>query len=335
VSTSEQVNEEPMKAIQCVEWGLPDKLKLVDVPVPEPKAGEVRVRVAAASVNFPDALIVQKKYQVQPQLPFTPGAEVAGTVDALGEGVTGFQREDRVMAFVGLGAFAEYACAPARQVVALPPTVSEEVAAALTLTYATSHHALFDRGQLQAGETLLVLGAGGGVGLAAVELGKAAGARVLAAASTDEKLAAAHARGADALINYSSLDLREAVKTLTDGKGANVIYDPVGGAYTEPALRSIAWRGRLLVVGFANGEIPHIPANLLLLKGASAVGVFWGEFARREPAANAKMLAELFSWLVEGRLKPHISRVYPLAETAQALDALLHRRVVGKVVIRP
>jgi NADPH2:quinone reductase len=324
-----------MKAIQCVEWGLPDKLKLVDVPVPEPKAGEVRVRVAAASVNFPDALIVQKKYQVQPQLPFTPGAEVAGTVDALGEGVTGFQRGDRVMAFVGLGAFAEYACAPARQVVALPPTVSEEVAAALTLTYATSHHALFDRGQLKAGETLLVLGAGGGVGLAAVELGKAAGARVLAAASTDEKLAAAHARGADALINYSSLDLREAVKTLTDGKGANVIYDPVGGAYTEPALRSIAWRGRLLVVGFANGEIPHIPANLLLLKGASAVGVFWGEFARREPAANAKMLAELFSWLVEGRLKPHISHVYPLAETAQALDALLHRRVVGKVVIRP
>lgn len=324
-----------MKAIQCVEWGMPDKLQLVDIPAPDPKAGEVRVKVAAASVNFPDALIVQKKYQVQPPLPFTPGAEVAGTVDVLGEGVTGFKPGDRVMAFVGLGAFAEYACAPARQVVHLPPSVGEDVAAALTLTYATSHHALFDRGQLQAGETLLVLGAGGGVGLAAVELGKAAGARVLAAASTDEKLAAAHARGADALINYSSLDLREAVKTLTDGKGANVVYDPVGGAYTETALRSIAWRGRFLVVGFANGEIPHIAANLLLLKGAAAVGVFWGDFARREPAANAKMLNELFVWLVEGRIKPLISHVYPLAETPLALDALLHRRVVGKVVVRP
>lgn len=324
-----------MKAIQCVEWGPPDRLVLVDIPAPEPKPGEVRVKVSAASVNFPDALIVQKKYQVQPPLPFTPGSEVAGTVDAVGEGVSGFRPGDRVMAFVGLGAFAEYACAPARQVVPLPADVPDDVAAALTLTYATSHHALFDRGQLQPGETLLVLGAGGGVGLAAVELGKAAGARVLAAASTDEKLAAAHARGADALINYSSLDLREAVRTLTDGKGANVVYDPVGGAYTEPALRSIAWRGRFLVVGFANGEIPHIAANLLLLKGAAAVGVFWGEFARREPEANAKMLGELFDLLVRGRIRPHISRTYPLADTAQALDALLHRRVVGKVVIRP
>lgn len=324
-----------MKAIQCVEWGPPDRLVLVDIPAPEPKPGEVRVKVSAASVNFPDALIVQKKYQVQPPLPFTPGSEVAGTVDAVGEGVSGFRPGDRVVAFVGLGAFAEYACAPARQVVPLPADVPDDVAAALTLTYATSHHALFDRGQLQPGETLLVLGAGGGVGLAAVELGKAAGARVLAAASTDEKLAAAHARGADALINYSSLDLREAVRTLTDGKGANVVYDPVGGAYTEPALRSIAWRGRFLVVGFANGEIPHIAANLLLLKGAAAVGVFWGEFARREPEANAKMLGELFDLLVRGRIRPHISRTYPLADTAQALDALLHRRVVGKVVIRP
>jgi NADPH2:quinone reductase len=240
-----------------------------------------------------------------------------------------------VIGFVGLGAFAEYACTPAALAVPIPSGLSDEVAAAFTLTYATSHHALFDRGQLKAGETLLVLGAAGGVGLAAVELGKLAGARVLAAASTDEKLAAAHAHGADALINYSNVDLREAVRTLTDGKGADVIYDPVGGAYTEPALRSIAWRGRLLVVGFANGEIPKITANLLLLKGAAAIGVFWGDFARREPAANRKMMQELFGWLVQGRLKPHVSHTYSLAEAPQALDALLHRRAIGKLVIRP
>ena len=261
-----------MKAIQCQEWGGPDKLRLVEVPLPEPKAGEVRLRVNAAGVNFPDALIIQKKYQMQPPLPFTPGSEVAGTVDALGAGVTNLKPGDRVIAFVGLGAFAEYVCAPAAQTIPIPAALSDEVAAAFTLTYATSHHALFDRAQLKAGETLLVLGAGGGVGLSAVELGKLAGARVIAAASTDEKLAAARAHGADELINYSSADLRDSVKTLTDGKGADVVYDPVGGAYSEPALRSLAWRGRFLVIGFANGEIPRIPLNLLLLKEVSAVG---------------------------------------------------------------
>ncbi|HYS12140.1 MAG TPA: NADPH:quinone oxidoreductase family protein [Burkholderiaceae bacterium] len=324
-----------MKAIQCQEWGGPDKLRLVEVPLPEPKAGEVRLRVNAAGVNFPDALIIQKKYQQQPPLPFTPGTEVAGTVDALGEGVTQLKLGQRVIGFVGLGAFAEYACAPAALATPIPDGLSDDIAAAFTLTYATSHHALFDRGQLKAGETLLVLGAGGGVGLAAVELGKIIGARVIAAASTDEKLAAAHEHGADALVNYSKLDLRDAIKTLTDGKGCDAIYDPVGGAYTEPALRSIAWRGRLLVVGFANGEIPKITANLLLLKGAAAVGVFWGDFARREPAANRKMMVELFTWLAQGKLKPHVSHTYPLAETPQALDALLHRRAIGKLVIRP
>ena len=219
--------------------------------------------------------------------------------------------------------------------VAIPDGVSDEVAAAFTLTYATSHHALFDRGQLKAGETLLVLGAGGGVGLAAVELGKVAGARVIAAASSSDKLAAAKEHGADELINYAAMDLRDAVKNLTGGNGADVIYDPVGGPGTEAAVRSLAWRGRLLIVGFAQGEIPQIPANLLLLKGASAVGLFWGEFAKREPNANFAMLRELFAWLAEGKLKPHVSHVYSLAETPRALQALLARNVIGKLVIRP
>jgi NADPH:quinone reductase len=324
-----------MKAIHCIEWGGPQQLLLVDVPMPQPQPGEVRIRVRAAGVNFPDALIIQRKYQVQPPLPFIPGTEVAGTVDAVGEGVRQVKQGDRVVAFVGLGGFAEHVCVPAAQVAALPDNIGDEVAAAFTLTYATSHHALIDRAQLKSRETLLVLGAGGGVGLAAVQIAKLIGARVIAAASTDEKLAAAHAAGADALINYSQLELREAIKTITDGKGVDVIYDPVGGAYTEPALRSIAWRGRLLVVGFANGEIPQIPANLLLVKGASAIGVFWGEFARREPAANQMLMASLFGWLSQGRLAPKVSQTYALADTPKALEALLQRRAVGKLVVKP
>jgi NADPH2:quinone reductase len=324
-----------MRAIQCVEWGGPEKLVLAELPIPEPRPGEVRIRVAAAGVNFPDALIVQKKYQLQPPLPFVPGTEVAGTIDKVGDGVNQLKPGDRVIAFVGIGGFAEFVCTPAVLVAPIPPGVADDVAAAFTLTYATSHHALFDRGQLKAGETLLVLGAGGGVGLAAVELGKIAGARVIAAASSDEKLAAAREHGADEGINYSTSDLREAVKTLTAGKGADVIYDPVGGPLTEAALRSIAWRGRLLVVGFAQGEIPQIAANLLLLKGASAVGVFWGEFAKREPEQNRAMLTELFTWLGERKLQPHVSRVYSLAEAPQALEALLSRKAVGKLVVRP
>ena len=324
-----------MKAIQCVEWGLPERLQLVELPLPEPKAGEVRIRVEAAGVNFPDALIVQKKYQLQPPLPFTPGTEVAGTIDAVGADVKRLKPGDRVGAFVGLGGFAEFVCAPAAMTAPLLPGISTETAAAFTLTYATSHHALFDRGQLKAGESLVVLGAGGGVGLAAVELGKIAGARVIAVASSDEKLDAARAHGADDGINYGATDLREALKTATGGKGADVIYDPVGGKHTEAALRSLAWRGRLLVVGFADGEIPQIPANLLLIKGTSAIGVFWGEFAKREPQANQAMLTELFTWLAQGRLKPHVSRTYPLADTPRALEALLARKAVGKLVIVP
>jgi len=324
-----------MKAIQCVEWGDPDKLVVSELPLPEPGAAHVRIRIAAAGVNFPDALIVQKKYQLQPTLPFIPGTEVAGSVDALGEGVAHLKVGDRVIAFVGVGAFAEYVCAPAALAIQIPDGVSDDVAAAFTLTYATSHHALFDRAQLKVGETLLVLGAGGGVGLAAVELGKIAGAHVVAAASGAEKLAAAKAHGADDVIDYSSVDLRAAIKELTSGNGVDVIYDPVGGPATEAAVRSLAWRGRLLVVGFAQGEIPQIPANLLMLKGASAVGVFWGDFAKREPKANFAMLKELFAWLEQGKLKPHVSRAFPLSETPRALEALLARNVVGKLVIRP
>ncbi len=324
-----------MKAIQCVEWGEPGRLVLSELPLPEPGPGQVRIRIAAAGVNFPDALIVQKKYQLQPKLPFVPGTEVAGRIDAVGEGVTDLKPGDRVIAFVGIGGFAEYVCAPSALAIAIPHEVSDEVAAAFTLTYATSHHALFDRGQLKSGDTLVVLGAGGGVGLAAVELGKAAGARVIAAASSAQKLAAATEHGADATIDYASTDLRDAIKNLTGGNGADVVYDPVGGPLTEAAVRSLAWRGRLLIIGFAQGQIPQIAANLLLLKGASAVGVFWGEFARREPKANAAMLKQLFGWLGEGKLRPHVSQTYKLADTPRALEALLARNVVGKLVIRP
>jgi len=324
-----------MKAIQCVEWGLPERLALVEVDLPEPGARDVRVRVEAAGVNFPDALIVQKKYQVHPPLPFTPGTEVAGTIDAVGSEIKHLKTGDRVAAFVGTGGFAQFVRAPATHVAPLPDGIASDTAAAFTLTYATSHHALFDRAGLKAGETLVVLGAGGGVGLAAVELGKIAGATVIAAASSDEKLAAAREHGADVAINYGRVDLREALKEATGGRGVDVIYDPVGGGYTEAALRSLAWRGRLLVVGFADGQIPQLPANLLLIKGTSAVGVFWGEFAKREPRENARMLAELFGWLAQGKLKPHVSRAYPLRETPRALEALLERRAIGKLVIDP
>lgn len=324
-----------MRAVRCVEWGPPEKLVVADIEVPEPKAGEVRVRVAAAGINFPDALIVQKKYQVQPPLPFTPGTELAGTVDALGEGVRGIAVGDRVLAYVGVGGFAEYACVPADLVAPVPRGVADDVAAAFTLTYATAHHALFDRGRVKAGETLLVLGAGGGVGLAAVDLGRLAGARVIAAASSVEKLHAARERGAEALIDYGREDLREALKAATRGRGVDVVYDPVGGALTEAAVRALAWRGRLLVIGFAQGDIPRIPANLLLLKEALAIGVYWGGFAQREPEANRAMLAELFGWLAAGRLQPHVSRRYALDDVPRALRALLDREAVGKLVVVP
>jgi NADPH2:quinone reductase len=324
-----------MKAIVCKNRGLPDSLTVEDFPDTVPAAGQVSIEVQAAGVNFPDVLIIQNKYQFKPELPFTPGSELAGVVRAVGAGVSHLHVGDRVIAFIGNGAFAQQVVAPAAVVMPMPAGMDFDTAAAITLTYGTSHHAVVDRAQLKAGETMLVLGAAGGVGLAAIEIGKALGARVIAAASTDEKLAVCKAHGADATINYSNEDLREAIKAATGGRGPDVIYDPVGGIYAEPAFRSIGWRGRYLVVGFANGEIPKLPLNLTLLKGASLVGVFWGDFARREPKANLAAMQELMGWLAAGKIKPHISGRYALAETPQALNDMAARKVTGKVVIQP
>jgi NADPH2:quinone reductase len=324
-----------MKAIVCNNWGLPDTLALEDLPDLVPAAGQVVIDVQAAGVNFPDVLIIQNKYQVKPALPFTPGSELAGTIRTIGDGVTGFKVGDRVIAFVGQGAFAQQAVVPVQAVMPMPPGMDFDIAAAITLTYGTSHHAVVDRAQLKAGETMLVLGAAGGVGLAAIDIGKALGARVIAAASSDEKLAVCKDHGSDELINYSTEDLREAIKRTTGGKGPDVIYDPVGGIYAEPAFRSIAWRGRYLVVGFANGEIPKLPLNLTLLKGASLMGVFWGDFVRREPAANLAAMRELMGWLATGKVRPHISGRYALAETPAALNDMAARKVTGKIVIEP
>jgi NADPH2:quinone reductase len=284
-------------------------------------------------VNFPDVLIIQNKYQVKPPLPFSPGSEVAGIVKAVGDGVTHVKPGDRVMAIIGYGAFAEEVKVESRRVLPLPGGMDFESAAAFGLTYATSEHALVDRAALTSSETLLVLGAAGGVGIAAIEIGKALGARVIACASTDDKLAVCRAHGADDTINYATQDLRERIKALTSGNGPDVIYDPVGGAYTEPALRSIAWRGRLLVVGFAAGDIPKIPLNLTLLKGCSIVGVFWGEFTRREPQRFAESMQRLGRWYAEGKLKPHISATFPLERAAEALTKMANREVMGKVVL--
>ncbi|MCA1245152.1 NADPH:quinone oxidoreductase family protein [Massilia sp. MS-15] len=324
-----------MKAVRCKDWGPIDHLVIEDLPDLVPGPGEVAVDVKAAGVNFPDVLTVQGKYQVRPELPFTPGNEFAGTVRAVGEGVTGFAPGQAVIGFTRTGAFAEQALAPAAALMPIPPGMDFDTAAAITLTYGTSHHAVVDRAALRPGETLLVLGAAGGVGLAAIEIGKAVGARVIAAASSDDKLAVCRAHGADVLVNYEREDLREALKAATGGRGPDVIYDPVGGKYSEPALRSIAWRGRHLVVGFAAGEIPKLPWNLMLLKGASVVGVFWGDFVRKEPAANLAAMRQMLGWMAEGKLKPLVSARYPLAETAQALTDMAQRKVTGKVVICP
>lgn len=324
-----------MKAIVCEQWGGPELLALRDVPLPEPGPGQVRVRVAAAGVNFPDVLIIQKKYQMQPALPFTPGAEIAGTVTAVGAGVQGFAPGMAVAGLCMLGGFAEECVLDAAQCMPVPAGVPMELAASLLLAYGTSWHALRDRAALQPGESLLVLGAAGGVGLAAVEIGKAIGARVIAAASRGDKLEVCAQHGADELIDYSQQDLRGEIKRLCGARGVDVVFDPVGGALSEAALRAIAWRGRHLVIGFASGEVPALPLNLPLLKGASLVGVFWGEFAKREPKANAAGVRELLTWIAQGALKPLVSRRYALAEAPQALADMAARQVVGKVVVMP
>jgi NADPH2:quinone reductase len=322
-----------MRAVLCKRHGPPSSLVVEDVASPVAGPGQVLVAVKACGVNFPDTLIIQGQYQFKPDLPFSPGGEVAGIVQAVGAGVTAFRAGDRVVAATTWGGYAEEVVAEAARTLPMPEGMDFATAAGFVLTYGTSHHALKDRADLRPGETLLVLGAAGGVGLAAVELGKAMGARVIAAASNVDKLAVCQAHGADELIDYSNEDLRARVKAMTDGKGVDVVYDPVGGDYSEPALRSMAWRGRFLVVGFAAGRIPSLPLNLPLLKGCAIVGVFWGAFTRNEPQRNAENLQELVRWAAEGRLRPHISARYPLERVADALHDLMQRRAKGKVVL--
>jgi NADPH2:quinone reductase len=304
-----------------------------ELPTPIPQAGQVLIRIEAASLNFPDLLIVQNKYQMKPDLPFVPGSEYAGVIEAVGEGVTHLKVGQSVACLSGTGGFGTHTLAPAKLCMPLPPGFPAVDAAAFIMIYATSHHALIDRAALKAGETVLVLGAAGGVGTAAIQIAKAAGARVIAAASTDEKCALCKSLGADETINYTTQNMREVLKALTEGKGPDVIYDPVGGDFAEPAFRSIAWRGRYLVVGFAAGPIPALPFNLALLKGASIVGVFWGDFARREPQANAAMMAELAQWYAQGKVKPVIDRTMPMSDLKAAYAHMGSRGVMGKLVM--
>jgi NADPH2:quinone reductase len=310
-----------------------DALNWKELPNPTPKAGEVLIEIKAASLNFPDLLIVQNKYQIKPPLPFVPGSEYAGVVAAVGDDVKHLKVGQHVACLSGTGGFGTHTLAPAALCMPLPDGFPFVDAAAFIMIYATSYHALVDRAQLKAGETVLVLGAAGGVGTSAIQIAKACGARVIAAASTDEKCALCASIGADATINYTTQNLRDAVKTLTDGKGPEVIYDPVGGDLAEPAFRSIAWRGRYLVVGFAAGAIPALPLNLALLKGASIVGVFWGEFAKREPKSNTAMMMELAQWYGQGKIKPVIDRTMPMAELKAAFAHMGSRAVKGKLVM--
>ncbi len=327
-----------MKAMICDAWGPPSSLQLRELPSPVPGPKQVLVRTRVAAVNFPDALMVAGKYQFKPEFPFSPGGELSGEIIAVGDEVKRLAIGDKVVGIATFGAYAQEVLVEATHVIPLPQDISDEdleLAGSFVLTYGTSLHALKDRARAREGETLLVLGAGGGVGIAAVEIGKLLGMRVIAAASSAEKLAAARERGADETIDYTTEDLRERIKALTEGRGVDVVYDPVGGNFTELALRSVGWGGRYLVVGFAAGEIPRVPANLLLLKGSALVGVFWGEFVRREPTLNAENMALLFSWLRERKIRPLISRRYPLSQAPLALDALLARQAIGKLVILP
>ncbi len=323
-----------MKAVLCKAFGPAETLVLEEVASPVAKANEILLEVHAAGVNFPDTLIIEGKYQFKPPFPFSPGGEAAGVVKAVGDKVSHLQVGDRVMALTGWGSFAEEVAVPGYNAMPIPADMDFPSAAAFGMTYGTSMHALKQRANLQPGETLLVLGASGGVGLAAVEIGKAMGARVIAAASSAQKLEVARAAGADELIDYSASSLKDEVKRLTGGQGADVIYDPVGGDLFDAAIRSIAWNGRLLVVGFASGRIPELPVNLALLKGAAVVGVFWGAFAQRQPQDNAANFQQLFAWHSAGKLKPLVSQTFPLAQAAAAIDTLGQRKAVGKLVVQ-
>lgn len=323
-----------MKAIRCNSYGPPSSLTLEVIAELKPGKKEVLVRVRACGINFPDTLIIQGLYQFKPELPFTPGSDVAGVVKVIGEDVKHLKVGDEVFGFVAHGAMAEEVLVPANACFPKPKQMEFPVAASFMMAYGTSFYALKDRAKLQKGETLLVLGASGGVGLAAVELGKLMGAHVIAAASSDEKLELCKHYGADETINYSKEDLKSAIKALTKNKGVDVIYDPIGGSYSEAAFRGMAWNGRYLVVGFASGEIPKLPLNLPLLKGASVVGVFWGGFAMGQPKENMQNTMTLMQWYAEGKLKPHIDKIYSLEDAPKALEAMMQRKVKGKLVVR-
>lgn len=311
-----------------------EALEIATLPDPAPGPGEVTVRVSVAALNFFDTLILENRYQVRPELPFSPSAECCGTILALGEGVEGWRVGERVAAYAGYGACREVLAVPASRLTRVPDGVSDEAAAGLTVTYGTGIHALKDRAGLRPGETLAVLGAAGGAGLAAVELGRLLGARVVACASSADKLDLARSHGADLLLDYGQESLKDGLKRLTDGQGVDVIYDPVGGDLAEPALRAVAWRGRYLVVGFAGGAIPRVPFNLMLLKGCDVLGVHWGAFLDREPAAHAANMADLMRWTAQGRLTAHVHGVYPLEEIREALRVLAAREARGKVLVR-
>ena len=322
-----------MKAIVCNQFGLPNTLEYREIETPLPKEGEVLINVRACSVNFPDALIIQGKYQFRPEFPFSPGSDVAGIVEEVGKNVSHFKVGDEVVGFIPFGGFAEKAIVKAKDCFPKPRGMSMVNASAFLLAYGTSYHALKDRAKLKEGETVLILGASGGVGLTALELAKLMGAKVIAAASSEEKLALCKQFGADEVINYTEESVKDRVKELTNGKGVDVIYDPVGGHFSELALRAIAWKGRHLVIGFANGEIPKIPINLTLLKGASIVGVFWGAFAQKEPKKSLENIKQLLTWFVKGDVKPHIDKTYSLQDTPKALEDMMQRKVKGKIVI--
>ncbi|WP_142811600.1 NADPH:quinone oxidoreductase family protein [Tepidiphilus olei] len=322
-----------MRALICKEYGPPETLVLGELPSPPLGAKDVRIRVRACGVNFPDLLIIQNKYQVKPQLPFAPGGEVAGEVLEVGSEVRRIRPGDKVMALTGYGGFAEEVVVDEHRVLPMPAGMDFVTAAGFTMVYGTTYHALVQRASIQAAETLVVLGAAGGVGLAAVELGKVFGARVIACAGSEEKLRTAREHGADELVDYRREDLKERIKALTDGKGADVCFDPVGGDAFDAMARSMNWNGRLLVIGFASGRIPQLPVNLPLLKGYQVVGVFWGAFVAREPETNRRNFAHLFELYAAGRIRPHVSHTYPLEQAARALDDLSARRAIGKIVV--
>jgi NADPH:quinone reductase len=324
-----------MKAVLCTHYGGPDDLELRDLPDPVAGPGEAVVRIEAIGLNFFDTLIIAGKYQTKPDFPFSPGAEFAGVVESVGSGVTTVAPGERVASYLRFGAARERIAVAADRLVKLPDNLDVDRAAGLIITYGTSYYALKDRAGVKSGETLAVLGASGGVGLAAVELGKLMGARVIACASSPDKLAFAREHGADALIDYTREDLKDALRRLTDGRGADVIYDPVGGSYAEAALRSIAWEGRFLVVGFTAGEIPKLPLNLVLLKSCDVRGVYWGQWTERDPHGDRNNIADLVRWCAEGKLSAHVHAVYPLRDSAQALKAIADRKVMGKVILRP